>query len=432
MPSLNELRLGWFVLGAVTATAAALQLPAGLPLALLPWGVGVALLAGPTGPAVHAGFRELLGGVPGRMAVLAIIALVLLAATLTNAGVALVLGCWIAAVSLATGAVLSPPRFGGLFVNVTLCAVVLAGMGGTLEAVFRLPALARRFGTPQERARWEQAYDHVETRNIFHLRSRHATIPRQPGVRRILAIGDSFTWGDKILTTDSLWPTLLEEALAHDTSAPRTEVVNLSQRGWNTAQEVAALNRIGWQFAPDRVILQFSTNDAEVGRDERQGMMARVRSAVQPQLELLERSALLWVVKRVAAGDFSQGALYRSYVDSYRDDAPGWRRMREALREMADSSAARGVPVTVVLYPDFTPGSWTAANYPFAGIYRKVADEARALGLDVLDLIPVYAAEGGDWARWWATEYDGHPNPAAQVVAARAIARHLGTPATSR
>jgi lysophospholipase L1-like esterase len=424
VPDLTELRIVWCVLGAITAMAAGLLIPGGLPFALLPWMVGLALLAGPTGGAVHAGLRELLGKTPGRMAILAMIALVLLVAVLTNIGIGLVFCCWIAAVSLVASAVLRPARFGDLFVNLTLSATVLVGLGGLLEAGLRVPALARRFGTPQERARWERAYDHVEEQNVFHLRSRHATIPRQPGVRRILAIGDSFTWGDKIVTTDSLWPTLLEAALSSDSSRPPTEVVNLSQRAWNTVQEVAALDRLGWQFSPDWVIVQFFINDAEVSRVEREGVRAKVRTAVQPQLQ---RSALLWVVKRFGDGYLRKGAIARNYFRLYRDDAPGWQRMREALREMADSSRARAVPVTVLLYPDFIGGSWTPATYPYAAIYRKVADEARAAGLDVLDLTPVFAAQGGDWSRWWATQYDRHPSPAAQLVAARAMATHLDT-----
>ena len=76
-------------------------------------------------------------------------------------------------------------------------------------------------------------------------------------------------------------------------------------------------------------------------------------------------------------------------------------------------------------FPDFARGNWTPDTYPLAGIYGRVAAEARTDGFDVVDLIPVFAAEGGDWHRWWATEYDGHPSPAAQGVAAHAIADHL-------
>jgi hypothetical protein len=102
------------------------------------------------------------------------------------------------------------------------------------------------------------------------------------------------------------------------------------------------------------------------------------------------------------------------------------------MREIADSAKTRGVPVTAALFPEFRGGSWTPATYPLASIYRKVADEARANGFDVLDLTSAYAAEGGDWSRWRATSWDGHPSAAAHFVAARAIARHLDSLGWSR
>jgi hypothetical protein len=45
--------------------------------------------------------------------------------------------------------------------------------------------------------------------------------------------------------------------------------------------------------------------------------------------------------------------------------------------------------------------------------------------MEVLDLTSAYALEGEDWRRWWVTPYDRHPNSAAHLVAARAIAGHL-------
>jgi hypothetical protein len=58
-------------------------------------------------------------------------------------------------------------------------------------------------------------------------------------------------------------------------------------------------------------------------------------------------------------------------------------------------------------------------------VHEKVAAVARKAGLHVLDLIPAFAEQGGDWKRWWATPYNSHPNPAAYHVAADAIAKYI-------
>lgn len=427
LSSLNELRIAVGAFGIVVA-AAVLGSPGVLPFALFPWAVAFALLASRAGAVVQVGLRELVSRIAGRMAVVAVVVLVLLAAVVTNVALAVVLFCWIAALSLIASALVRPPRFVEGFANATLAAVALAGLCGVLEAGLRLPVLSRRLGTPQDRARLARASDHLERENTFRMRSRHETIARTPGVRRILGVGDSYTWGDKIQSTDSVWPALLENELSRAGAALPTEVINLSRVGWNTVEEAAALNRLGWQFSPDRVILQFYLNDAEARPDEVPGVRGRLKDAVEPlRGNLIQWSALFWVVKR--AFTLSSGRLGDFHglnpVDTFRDDSPGWHRMRQALREMADSARARGVPITLVLFPDFTPGSWTPATYPYAPIHRKIAQEALAHGFEVLDLTPAYAAQGGNWKRWWVTAYDGHPNPAAQVVAAQAIAEYL-------
>jgi lysophospholipase L1-like esterase len=425
LSSLNELRIAVGAFGIVVA-AAVLGSPGVLPFALFPWAVAFALLASRAGAVVQVGLQELVSRIAGRLAIVAVVVLVLLAAIVTNVALAVVLFCWIAAFSLIASALVRPPRFVEGFANATLAAVALAGLCGVLEAGLRLPVLARRLGTPQDRARFAQTSDHLEWQNTFGLRSRHETIARTPGARRILAVGDSYTWGDKVQSTDSVWPSLLEKELSRASAALPTEVINLSRVGWNTVQEAEALNQLGWQFSPDRVLLQFYLNDAEARPDEVPG--TRGRPKVEPQRRnLIHWSALVWVVKRAFTLSSSRLGDFHGLnpVDTFRDDSPGWHQMRQALREMADSARARGVPITLVLFPDFSPGSWTPATYPYAPIHRKVAQEALAHGFEVLDLTPAYAAQGGNWKRYWTAAYDGHPNPAAQVVAAQAIAEYL-------
>ncbi len=425
MSSLNELRVACCFLSLAAVAASVVQSPALPPLAVVPWVIALGLLASRRGPAIQVALSALVSTPASRLAIVAMAAVGLLLLALTNAGFTVIILGWGGAVGMLAAAVLGPSQFREGFINATLAIVVFTGLSGLVEAGLRLPSLASRFGTPQDRARWEQAYDHLERRNLFHLRSRHETLVRATGTRRILAIGDSFTWGDKILTTDSVWPGLLENELSHASPMLPTEVINLSKRGWNTMQEAAALDRLGWQFSPDRVIVQFYANDTELSRDEETGITAQWRTAWEPlRAAPIERSALLWTLKRTLTGR-SHGNVYRTFLERASEDSPGWHQMRRALHRMADSARVRGVPIMLVLFPDFVPGTWTPATYPLAPIYRKVAEEARADGFDVLDLTPVYADQGGNWKRWWATAFDSHPSAGAHLVAARAIARHL-------
>ncbi|HEX6105351.1 MAG TPA: SGNH/GDSL hydrolase family protein [Gemmatimonadales bacterium] len=425
MSNLQELRVVSAVLGTAVVVALLPERPTWAPVALVPWLVTTGLLWSRRGSAILSGLVALRSRLAGRMALVAVAILGLFTAVLAGINPAVTVFSWLAAAAVAAAAVLEPSRFREGFADATLATVVFTALCALVEAGLRLPEIAERFETPQARARWERAYDHLELRNPFHMRSRHTTVARVRGTRRILVTGDSYTWGDKILTADSVWPALLEDELLRRSPALPTEVVNLSQRGWNTVQEADALDRIGWQFSPDRLLVQFYANDAGVSRKEQGGAAGQMRMAGEALREApIARSALLWVLRHRFTSRTGDD-LYRFLLESYRDEAPGWLQMQRALHRMADSARARGVPITLVLFPDFPPGSWTPASHPLTPIHRKVADVAAAEGFDVLDITQAYADEGGDWRRWWATAYDRHPSAAADLVAARAIADHL-------
>jgi lysophospholipase L1-like esterase len=292
-----------------------------------------------------------------------------------------------------------------------------------LELVLRLPVVSRQFGLPAERERQEASYDRLWERNIFHLRSPYERVARRPGIHRVLALGDSFTWGLYVTNSDSTWPALLERRLGDS-----VEVINMGQRGWTTFNEAEFLSRLGWQFDPDLVLVQFYINDAyesrpNLGYEEGHRVYLLPRQFWQGYIQNSAFSALV----SKAVNGLILGLLFRESDNTarYTDASPGWRQMRLAFRQMADSARARGTPIVLVLFPDLMPGEWTAATYPSRAIHEQVATEARRAGFTVLDLTERFAREGGDWRRWWATPYDAHPNTAAFLVTADAIAQYV-------
>jgi hypothetical protein len=75
-----------------------------------------------------------------------------------------------------------------------------------------------------------------------------------PGVTRVVAVGDSFTYGQGVEAHEA-FPALLERAL------PATEVVNLGVAGYGTDQQLLMLQSRGWRFRPDVVVLGlYATN----------------------------------------------------------------------------------------------------------------------------------------------------------------------------
>jgi lysophospholipase L1-like esterase len=252
---------------------------------------------------------------------------------------------------------------------------------------------------------------------------------------RIIALGDSFTWGDKIASSDSTWPAQLEQRLQRERPRVRFEVVNLAENGFTTVNAAEMLRRVGWQFEPDVVIVQFYLNDILPSGP---GFARHYSPWLFPDVWLLPeryrdsalgRSSLLHVVEstlaRLRHGDrIAQAAKWTAL---YEARGAEWTALAGALDEMGHAAAERNVPIVLVLFPDFLPGSHDESTVPFRGIHDQVAQTARAAGFSVLDLTPHYLRAGGDPRQWWATPYDVHPNEAANRLAAGSIADYLRT-----
>lgn len=315
------------------------------------------------------------------------------------------------------------------FANWTLTATVTLVLWGAVEGLLRWPSIARRLGTPAETGRWNPRayYDGLERNNFFQFRSPYEDTRRKPGVRRIIALGDSFTWGSHIPSSDSTWPALMEDVLARTPNLLTTEVINMGHGGWATGNEAELLRRIGWQFEPDLVIVQWLDNDfyatlpnfwlVDPGKD----MITLVPEIFRTGY--IRDSGVLALAERVLTSWFiSDLELTRSR------SAPGslgWLDVQRALREMSDSATRRCTPILLVLYPYLFPGRWTAETHPEASLHRRMEETARNVGYEVLDLLPTFAAAGKDGKEWWSTPYDSHPSAAGQLLTATTIANYV-------
>jgi signal peptidase I len=75
--------------------------------------------------------------------------------------------------------------------------------------------------------------------------------------KRILVLGDSYTWGEGV-NDDETYSYLLEEYMPNE-----TWVLNAGVDGYGTDQEYLFLKEVGYQFQPDIVILAICPNDFE-------------------------------------------------------------------------------------------------------------------------------------------------------------------------
>ena len=89
-------------------------------------------------------------------------------------------------------------------------------------------------------------------------RDRERALDKPDGVFRILALGDSNTFGF-IVPAENTYTRILEDRLRAE--GIDAEVLNMGVSGWGTDQALEALRRDGVLHRPDLVIMQFDEND---------------------------------------------------------------------------------------------------------------------------------------------------------------------------
>ena len=193
---------------------------------------------------------------------------------------------------------------------------------------------------------------------------------KPPGSCRIIALGDSFTFGSGVALEDSY-----VKVLERKSSFDRVEILNFGIPGYNTLQEVAFFKRLAINYQPDIVLLGYVLNDhlAELIPDSDQPTPSRFWVKV-----MLRRSHVLhFVFRRIRP--FLHRERHVGEIDSDEgvytrfDAQPGWPRTLNALVELGHVAERHGIPVVVIVFPFFH----LLSDYPSSAIIGKSAEFQR-------------------------------------------------------
>lgn len=296
--------------------------------------------------------------------------------------------------------------------------------GAVLFALLIAEAAVRIAGADRPRA---TGYAPVDTNrraarplNARGYRDFPRAIPRPPGVRRVLSLGDSFAWGASVEFEDA-YPQRLERALTRR-RRETWEVVNLAMPGMSTVDHAAQLAAEGEAYGPDVVLLGYVLNDTQDAGAAEAQRAAEWAEEQRPAHGVLHRSALFRLVQTRLWATAENRRRVAGYRSMYDENAPGWIAARQALKSMGAWCRQRGVPFVVAIFPLF--GNPLDESYPFADVHAKVAHAAAEAGARVVDLRPAYRG-----LRWDILVVNGaddeHPNEIAHRIAAGVILRAL-------
>ncbi len=255
-----------------------------------------------------------------------------------------------------------------------------------------------------------------------------------PGRTRILALGDSMTFG-YYLEEYETWPARLEARLrdaGHD-----VEVVNGGSGGWTIRSETLFLEERAIALEPDHVLIGFCAND--IADLEREGSVYQSQKAAigygrGPVLETLYTSAIyeLYLRVQVAWKRFREDQtgerehpLTSVDVPEERADAL-WAEYALWLDRMNALLASRGVPITIVYIPDVYKLTHDLPAHD-ADRLRALA-AARGIGF----VSPLTAFEPRPRQELFLLPLDDHLSPQGAEVVAEEVARALAPRLASR
>jgi len=252
--------------------------------------------------------------------------------------------------------------------------------------------------------------------NSLGFRGADTTLEKPENTVRIVVIGDSFTFGSGV-RNEHIFPAAMQAYFTGNGVGQGVEVLNLGAGRYNTVNEVSLLFHEGVRFDPDIVVICFFLNDTNAGGT------AKAFSAWMPedQLPFWRRySRLADIMATRFERQRALETLVENYIDSFRENAPGWIQSKKAMASAWKLSDKRGFKLVLAIYPVL----WSLSDdYPFASIHETISGYADGLGIPVLDLQPLFT--GYDGPELWAHPNNQHPNAEAQRIAGNALSEYL-------
>jgi len=251
---------------------------------------------------------------------------------------------------------------------------------------------------------------------------------------RILALGDSFTFGDGIQQDSKVWPMRLEGILQRKNPGMDIKVINMGICGLTTVNEYELLVKVGQRLKPDIIIIQYLVNDIlpsgpNLMRVDEAWLRRSVRRNIfrDPKIHrFLSRNSFTYAFInsrfRALQRKIRPG---KKWDDLYREGTKEWASFKRALVGIRHWAYKNKVKPYLVLFPVFHSGKWSNDDHPHKDIYDKVGSLAHHIGLEVIDLWPVFIEKGENFRQWRISDDNGHPNEDAHEIFASGIYNYL-------
>ncbi|MFO1076145.1 MAG: SGNH/GDSL hydrolase family protein [Planctomycetota bacterium] len=237
-------------------------------------------------------------------------------------------------------------------------------------------------------------------------------LQKPPGEFRVLAIGDSFTYGSGVLMQDA-WPAVLERGLAADGRAVKVVNCGFATGGYEPSAYTPWLRSDGLLLGPDLVVIGFCLNDMGNGNDV--PMLAyQGKTTMNCKVALIDQFWTYFENRRLMAAAPDYAAVVRAHPET-------WMRTQQALLDMQQLLAEHHVPLVIAVIPMMS--GWELKPNPYQGLHDAIDGFCAEHAIPCVDLLPEFA--GRSEADIWVHPTDQHPNHIGQKLLADGILRFL-------
>jgi len=285
--------------------------------------------------------------------------------------------------------------------------------------------------------------DGFVTTNSLGFRGPEPTSPKPANRFRVVAIGDSVTFGFGVNDEDTFC-TQAEHLLRSRLPGVDLDVVNIAVPGYDTRQEVTLLARNVSRLEPNLVLVGLYSNDIPDSLEDRSGgtTVATPRSGNDQTLQMnaaptswwdiqLRKSRAVYTVGRALRRFARKGEWGMSRFTMEIDILEGrntaqldaaWERVAQQLGALRTMSLAHGFSVGVVVLP---PREQVVGLYPHARYQDRIRSIAEPLGFFVIDPLPALASSRVKKDRLYVAYDRNHPSGAGHALIAQVIVDEL-------
>ncbi len=226
---------------------------------------------------------------------------------------------------------------------------------------------------------------------------------------RIIFLGDSLTFGWGVEQEDTFQYILEENLNAHRP----TEIINFGTGNYNTEQEVNLFIEKGLKYGPDKVVVFYFINDAEV-------------TPVKSNLWFLGYSEFIsfyWSRVNSMMNNYFPSNSFKDYYSAlYDENQEGWINSKKALLQLKEICRENGIHLQVVLLPELHD----TKNQIFDNVYNKISLFLENNNIDYINLADLFKDQGNEMELWVSYD-DAHPNKLAHRKIAESTKEFIST-----